>query len=140
MPSAEAGASGTARHRILHLSDPHVTRTGLDEDGVDAIAALERILHDARHVPGLDLVVVSGDIADALLLLVLMYVAFVDRSDAAVSVIGPIHGLGFLALLYLTSKGAMEDRWGWWFPAIVLITGGPLGSILGDMRLRRETE
>jgi 3',5'-cyclic-AMP phosphodiesterase len=64
VPSPEAGASGTARHRILHLSDPHVTRTGLDEDGVDAIAALERILYDTRHVPGLDLVVVSGDIAD----------------------------------------------------------------------------
>jgi hypothetical protein len=30
--------------------------------------------------------------------------------------------------------------WGWWFPGVVLITGGPLGSILGDMRLRRETE
>lgn len=54
----------TVRHRILHLSDTHVTRAGTDEDGVDAIAALERILYDARHVPGIDLVVVSGDIAD----------------------------------------------------------------------------
>lgn len=51
-------------HRILHLSDTHVSRTGIDEDGVDAVAALERMLHDARHVRDLDLVVVSGDIAD----------------------------------------------------------------------------
>lgn len=64
MPRARVGSSGTGRHRILHLSDPHMTRTGFDEDGVDATAALERILHDVRFVPGLDLVVVSGDIAD----------------------------------------------------------------------------
>lgn len=31
---------------------------------MDAKAALERMLHDARFVPGIDLVVVSGDIAD----------------------------------------------------------------------------
>ncbi|MFG2052460.1 metallophosphoesterase family protein [Micromonospora sp. NPDC048930] len=52
------------RHRILHLSDTHIGADGHDEDGVDAAAALDRILHDARHVPDLDLVVVSGDIAD----------------------------------------------------------------------------
>lgn len=50
--------------RILHLSDTHVSASGADEDGVDAVAALERLLHDLRHVPDLDLVVVSGDIAD----------------------------------------------------------------------------
>ena len=50
--------------RILHLSDTHVTGSGHDMDGVDAVAALERILLDARHVPDLDLIVVSGDIAD----------------------------------------------------------------------------
>jgi len=54
----------TDRHRILHISDPHLTRTGVDEDGVDAVAALERILYDARFVPDIDVVVVSGDIAD----------------------------------------------------------------------------
>lgn len=56
--------SPTARHRILHLSDTHFTRDGVDEDGVDAPAALDRILYDARFVPDIDLVVVSGDIAD----------------------------------------------------------------------------
>lgn len=50
--------------RILHLSDTHVSETGTDMDGVHAIAALDRILFDARHVPELDAVVVSGDIAD----------------------------------------------------------------------------
>ncbi|WP_182523341.1 metallophosphoesterase [Nocardioides dongkuii] len=50
--------------RILHLSDTHVSASGPDMDGVDAVAALDQILLDARHVPDLDAVVVSGDIAD----------------------------------------------------------------------------
>jgi 3',5'-cyclic-AMP phosphodiesterase len=51
-------------HRILHLSDTHVTASGFDADGVDALAALDQILRDCRHLTGLDLVVVTGDIAD----------------------------------------------------------------------------
>lgn len=50
--------------RVLHLSDTHVAANGIDEDGVDALASLERLLVDARHVPDLDLVVVSGDVSD----------------------------------------------------------------------------
>ncbi|GAB2643895.1 metallophosphoesterase family protein [Kribbella swartbergensis] len=51
-------------HRVLHLSDTHVSRIGPDEDGVDGLAALRQLLYDVRHVPSLDLVVISGDIAD----------------------------------------------------------------------------
>jgi 3',5'-cyclic-AMP phosphodiesterase len=51
-------------HRVLHLSDTHVTASGYDEDGVDALGALERLLHDCRHLTDLDLVLVTGDIAD----------------------------------------------------------------------------
>ncbi|GIF41551.1 metallophosphoesterase family protein [Actinoplanes xinjiangensis] len=54
----------TATHRILHLSDPHVTGSGIDEDGVDAAGALDRILYDARFVKEIDVVLVTGDIAD----------------------------------------------------------------------------
>ena len=50
--------------RLLHLSDTHATASGVDETGINAVAALERLLHDCRHVPDLDLVVVTGDIAD----------------------------------------------------------------------------
>lgn len=51
--------------RILHLSDTHLTRTpGPDGDGVDTRESLRRILHDCREVPDLDVVVVTGDIAD----------------------------------------------------------------------------
>ena len=82
--------------------------------------------------------VLAVGIADALLLVVLMYFAFVDRSDAAVSILGPIHGVGFLILLFLTAQGAGERRWGWWFPAVVFVTGGPLGTIVGDLVLRKQ--
>jgi ribosome-associated protein len=81
--------------------------------------------------------VLAVGIADALLLLVLLYVAFVDRSDAAVSVLGPVHGIGYVILLYLTVSGAGAKRWGWWFPAIVLVTGGP--ARLDRRRLRPAT-
>jgi len=83
----------------------------------------------------LDAVLVVGAV-DALLLLVLLYVAFVDRSDAAVSVLGPIHGIGYLLLLGLTARGAFDDQWGWWFPGLVLVTGGPIGSFVGEIVLR----
>ena len=56
--------SGVQHHRILHLSDTHLTGTGIDEDGVDAAAALDRILRDARFIADIDVVIVSGDIAD----------------------------------------------------------------------------
>lgn len=51
-------------HRILHLSDTHAGASGHDEDGVDALAALDQLLHDCRHLTDLDVVVVTGDIAD----------------------------------------------------------------------------
>lgn len=46
------------------MSDTHVTTSGFDEDGVDALGALDQILRDCRNLPSLDLVVVTGDIAD----------------------------------------------------------------------------
>lgn len=75
-------------------------------------------------------------IADAVLLVVLVICAI--TGSAAVHVLGPIHGIGFLGLLYLCARGAGEERWGWWFPAIVLVTAGPPGSLIGDVRIRRE--
>jgi hypothetical protein len=81
--------------------------------------------------------VLAVGLADALLLVVLVYFAFVDRSDTAVSVLGPIHGVGYLLLLFLCARGAAERLWGWWFPAIVVVTLGPPGSLIGERRIRR---
>ncbi len=93
--------------------------------------------HRARARKLLNAVLAVG-VTDALLLVVLMYVAFVDHSDSAVSVLGPIHGTGYLILLALTAYGAFRRFWGGWFPLAVLLTGGPLGSLLGELRVRRQ--
>jgi 3',5'-cyclic AMP phosphodiesterase CpdA len=51
--------------RILHLSDTHVRRaTGPDGRGVDARASLRQILRDCAEVPRLDVLVITGDVAD----------------------------------------------------------------------------
>jgi hypothetical protein len=75
-------------------------------------------------------------IADALLLIVLV-IAAVSDAESVVSVLGPIHGVGFLILVFLCLRGAGEGRWGWWFPVFVVVTLGPPGSLIGEMRIRR---
>ena len=76
-------------------------------------------------------------LADFLLLIPLV-VAALTHAEGVVSVLGPIHGVGFLMLLALCGKGAIEERWGWWYPALVIVTLGPPGSLYGDVRIRRE--
>ena len=76
-------------------------------------------------------------IADFLLLVPLVAAAVGDR-ESVVSILGPIHGVGFLILLFLCVRGVGQDRWGWWFPAIVVVTLGPPGSLFGEMRIRRD--
>ncbi len=75
-------------------------------------------------------------ILDALLLVPLV-IAAVSDAEGVVSVLGPIHGVGFLILVYLTVAGAGRGLWGWWFPAITVVTAGPPGSLIGDLRIRR---
>ena len=75
-------------------------------------------------------------IADALLLIVLV-IAAVSDAEGVVSVLGPIHGVGFLILVFLCLRGAGRGRWGWWFPVFVVVTLGPPGSLIGEMRIRR---
>jgi len=72
---------------------------------------------------------------DALLLVPLVY-GFITDSEVHKEILGPIHGVGFLILLFLTARGAGQKLWGWWFPAIVVLTGGPPGSIIGDLIVR----
>ena len=75
-------------------------------------------------------------IADFLLLVPLI-VASINDAESVVSVLGPIHGVGYLLQLYLCVRGAGEGWWGWWFPALVIVTLGPPGSLIGDLRVRR---
>ena len=75
-------------------------------------------------------------VVDALLLVPLV-VAAVSGSEGVVDWLGPLHGFGFLTLLFLCVRGAGEGLWGWWFPAVVVVTLGPPGSLIGDVRIRR---
>jgi hypothetical protein len=76
-------------------------------------------------------------IVDALLLVPLVIAALND-AEGVVNWLGPIHGAGYLILLFLCARGAAERLWGWWFPAIVVVTLGPPGSLIGDVKIRRQ--
>lgn len=78
-------------------------------------------------------------IVDAFLLVPLV-IAAVTHSEGVVDILGPLHGTGYLLLLALTAHGALGKLWGWWFPALVVVTLGPPGSLIGDVRIRREAK
>jgi|tagenome__1003787_1003787.scaffolds.fasta_scaffold20537739_2 hypothetical protein len=80
-------------------------------------------------------VVLGAAVADAVFLVALI-VAFAAGAGGAVAVLGPLYGLGFVYLLYLAAKGAMDRRWGWSYLVLVAVTLGPVGAIIGERRMR----
>ena len=74
------------------------------------------------------------------LLLIPLVIASVSDADDVIHVLGPIHGIGFLIQLFLTVRGAGERLWGWWFPAIVVVTGGPPGALIGHVVVSRQLD
>lgn len=87
----------------------------------------------ATTLKKLDLIRVVAAV-DLILLVVLLVCSFTD-TKGGVSVLGPIHGVIFLGLLYLTVVGAGEKRWSWLFPVTTVI---PLFALVYDVKLRRE--
>lgn len=75
-------------------------------------------------------------LADAVLLVVLVGSSLVGNRDL-VRLLGPIHGGNFLLLLTVVGVGALDGLWRWWFPALVLLTGGPPGALIGEWRILR---
>jgi hypothetical protein len=76
-------------------------------------------------------------ILDAFLLVPLVY-GFIADAEVHKELLGPIHGTGFLLLVYLVGMGAVQKLWDWWFPAIVVVTLGPPGSLMGDLIISRQ--
>ena len=76
-------------------------------------------------------------VVDALLLVPLI-VAAVSDAERVVDVLGPLHGVGFVLLVFMTVRGVGDRLWGWWFPVLVVVTLGPPGSLIGDVRIRRD--
>jgi hypothetical protein len=95
-----------------------------------------RALVDAGPIRKRLLVVRVVAILDAFLLVPLVY-GFITDAEVHKEILGPIHGVGFLLLVYLVGMGAVQKLWGWWFPAIVVLTLGPPGSIIGDLIISR---
>jgi CHASE2 domain-containing sensor protein len=78
-------------------------------------------------------------IVDFLLLIPLVWASrwVADRHEI-VAVLGPVHGFLFLILIGLCAYGSLQKWWGWWFPLITVLTGGPIGSLVGDWIIRRQ--
>ena len=78
-------------------------------------------------------------ILDFVLLIPLVWASrFVADKHDIVSVLGPVHGFFFLVLIGLCAFGSMNKWWGWWFPLITVITGGAIGSLIGDYIVRKQ--
>ncbi len=78
-------------------------------------------------------------VIDVILLIPLVWASrwVADRHDI-VAVLGPVHGFLFLVLIGLCAYGSLQKWWGWWFPILVVVTLGPLGSLIGDWIIRRQ--
>jgi len=72
-------------------------------------------------------------------LLVILVSAALTRQQNIVHVLGPLHGINFLLLLVIVGTSALDGLWGWWFPALVLVTAGPPGAFIGEWLIRRRS-
>src|SRR3954453_9900036 len=80
-------------------------------------------------------VMLGAAIADALFLVALLVTLALGGRGAG-GAPAALYAFGFIYLLYLAAKGAMDRRWGWWYVALVAVTLGPIGAIIGERRLR----
>ena len=87
----------------------------------------------AATLKKLDLIRIVAAV-DFVLLVILVFFSLSDNRGG-VQILGPIHGLIFLWLLYLTAVGAGEKRWPWLFCVTTIV---PIFSLLYDVKLRRE--
>jgi hypothetical protein len=80
-------------------------------------------------------VMLGAAIADAVFLVaVLVALALGGRASAGVP--AALYAFGFIYLLYLAAKGAMDRRWGWSYLALIAVTLGPAGATIGALRMR----
>lgn len=73
-----------------------------------------------------------------LILLIVLVASSLGGNRELVRLFGPLHGGNFLLLLTIVGLGAVDGLWRWWFPAAVLLTGGPLGALFGEWRIGRQ--
>lgn len=73
-------------------------------------------------------------------LLIPLVIGALQNDHGLTSILGPIHGVGFLLELFLAALGTRRRMWGWWFPALVIVTLGPLGALIGHHKVTRELD
>jgi hypothetical protein len=95
--------------------------------GRDATAPSDAALRISLNV------VLGAAIVDAVFLVGLLVAL---ATGTGVGILGPLYLLGFVYLLYLAAKGAMDHRWGWSYFVLVALTLGPIGAVIGERRMR----
>jgi hypothetical protein len=90
----------------------------------------------SAHARRISLTIILGAAAVDAVFLAALIVALAAGGRGAVTVSAALYGFGFVYLLYLAAKGAMDGRWGWSYFGLVAITLGPLGATLGARRMR----
>jgi len=70
-------------------------------------------------------------------LLIALVLSALTGTRSLVHILGPLHGVNFLILLVTAGTAALDGLWGWWFPALILITAGPIGTFIGDRAIMR---
>jgi polyferredoxin len=95
-------------------------------DQVPDISRIHQRLRIVRWVGLLDLA-----------LLITLVASSISGNREAVSILGPLHGGNFLLLMVLVSTAAADRFWSWWYPLGVLVTGGPVGALIGEWLIRK---
>src|SRR3954447_3996590 len=80
-------------------------------------------------------VILGAALADALFLVALL-VALAIGGRGAAGVPAALYAVGVIYLLYLAAEGAMDRGWGWSSLALVALTLGPIGALVGERRMR----
>lgn len=93
-------------------------------------------MHDPEAIRRALNVVSAVALLDAVLLVPLV-IAAVTHAEGTVDILGPLHGAGFVILIGLVVRGTIRDMWGWWFPVLAVVTLGPPGCLIGDLRIRK---
>jgi hypothetical protein len=84
--------------------------------------------------------VILGAAAVDAVFLVGLLVTLAVGDHALVQLFLPLAAFGYIYVLYLAVTGASRGRWGWWYVALVALTAGAPGALIGARRLRAQTD
>jgi hypothetical protein len=83
-------------------------------------------------------ILLAAAVIDGLLLLAFVLGLIVAPGSGIVELLGTIYVFGWVYLVYLALAGSRRGMWDWRFPAVVAVTGGAIGAMVGCLRMRRE--